>query len=229
MGADSLSNRKGGASVPILGIFDFIGVFVFALSGALVAIQRKMDVFGIYVLATVTACGGGVIRDVVMDNGIPAIFSSYTTIALIVAAATLAIFLCAATLSIKLFRRTHWQLLMNACDAIGLAVFVVDAGVKSIRQGYNMPQFLFVSIITGVGGGVLRDLFCQRIPIILRKEVYASAGIAGALFLWFSYPYLGMNFAAYGAIAVVFLTRMVSLKYNMNLPRVEDRSLNSLP
>ena len=55
--------------MPILGIFDFIGVFVFALSGALVAIQRKMDVFGIYVLATVTACGGGVIRDVVMDNG----------------------------------------------------------------------------------------------------------------------------------------------------------------
>lgn len=92
--------------MPILGIFDFIGVFVFALSGALVAIQRKMDVFGIYVLATVTACGGGVIRDVVMDNGIPAIFSSYTTIALIVAAATLAIMLCAASLSGKLFRRS---------------------------------------------------------------------------------------------------------------------------
>lgn len=105
MGADSpppLQN-KGETSVPILGIFDFIGVFVFALSGALVAIQRKMDVFGIYVLATVTACGGGVIRDVVMDNGIPAIFSSYTTIALIVAAATLAIMLCAASLSGKLF------------------------------------------------------------------------------------------------------------------------------
>ena len=204
--------------MPILGIFDFIGVFVFALSGALVAIQRKMDVFGIYVLATVTACGGGVIRDVVMDNGIPAIFSSYTTIALIVAAATLAIMLCAASLSGKLFRRVHWQFLMNACDAIGLAVFVVDAGVKSIRQGYNMP----------VGGGVLRDLFCQRVPVILRKEVYASAGVAGALFLWFAHPYLGMTIATYGAMAVVFFVRMISLKYDMNLPRVEDRSLNSM-
>ena len=214
--------------MPILGIFDFIGVFFFALSGALVAIQRKMDVFGIYVLATVTACGGGVIRDVVMDNGIPAIFSSYTTIALIVAAATLAIMLCAASLSGKLFRRVHWQFLMNACDAIGLAVFVVDAGVKSIRQGYNMPQFLFVSIITGVGGGVLRDLFCQRVPVILRKEVYASAGVAGALFLWFAHPYLGMTIATYGAMAVVFFVRMISLKYDMNLPRVEDRSLNSM-
>lgn len=201
--------------MPIISIFDYIGTLAFALSGASVAIQKRLDVFGIYVVAAVTAVGGGITRDVVMDKGVPIIFSSYTTIALIVIAASLAILMRG---------NFRWNKYMDAFDAIGLSVFVIDTGVKAIHLGYNLPQFFFVSIITGVGGGVIRDLLCQRVPVILRREVYASAGIAGALFLWFAHPYIGMDLAMYSAMAMIVIIRMYSVIKNVNLPVVSPKT-----
>lgn len=195
----------------VLGILEHIGIFVFAISGAVTAMEKHMDVFGIYVLSFITAMGGGVLRDVVLDAGVPVFFSSYGAIYNILIAATLAM----------LFKGSFAKSgLITLCDAIGLSVFVSDAGVKAIQMGANLPLFLFTAVITGVGGGVLRDMMCQRVPLILRKEVYASAGIIGALVLWLIHPLVGLDVARMIAIALIFAIRMVSLKMRAGLPVV---------
>lgn len=194
----------------IISVMDYIGVVAFALSGAYVAIEYKLDIFGIFVIAFVTACGGGITRDVVMDVGVPRFFSSYTTIALVLTAGVIAI----------LTRNCKWNRAMLIADAIGLAVFTVDTGNRAIASGYNLPQFLFVAVITAVGGGVIRDLLIQRVPMILRKEVYASAALVGAVALWFLHSFVGPALATYIALAVVFLVRMLSVAFQVDLPVV---------
>lgn len=197
--------------MPVTTVLEYIGIFAFALAGAFTAIQKRMDWFGIYVLSAITAMGGGVIRDVVMDRGVPVFFSSYYAIWLIIAGATTAILLRG---------RFRWNNIILLCDAIGLAVFAADAGAKAISWGCNLPEFVFVSVITGVGGGVLRDILCQRVPVIMRKEVYASAALLGALVMWPLRGALPVAVWSYCFMGLVFAVRMVSLYFNMNVPRV---------
>ena len=196
----------------VLGILEHIGIFAFAMSGTVTAIEKRMDLFGIYVLSFITAMGGGVLRDVVLGVGVPAFFSSYSAIYNILIATTLAILLKGSI---------GKGGLIILCDAVGLAAFVSDAGVKAITTGANLPLFLFTSVITGVGGGVLRDIMCQRVPLILRKEVYASAGIVGALVLWFSYPVVGGDVARLLSLGLIFSIRMASVRARAGLPVVQ--------
>ena len=192
----------------ILEIIEVVGVAAFAASGAIVANQKKLDVFGIYVLAFVTAVGGGVLRDVVMDRGIPAFFSSYLYAAVILASAT----------AVMLLReKIRWTFPLVVIDALGLAVFTTVAGVKAIDSGYNVLAFLFVSLITGIGGGVMRDLLVMEIPTLLRREIYATAVLAGALALWFALPLLGRDLSMALAIAIVFAVRVVCFRLNVHL------------
>ena len=205
-------------SMQTISIMDYIGTFAFALSGAYLAIRYELDIFGIFVCAFSTACGGGITRDVVMNVGVPRFFSSYTTIMIVIVASLLAI----ATKSEK------WSKLMLTADAIGLAVFAIDTGVRGLDNGYNLPQLVFVSVITAVGGGVIRDILLQRVPIVLRKEVYASAALAGAVVfhplcrapLWFIYPIMDKMVATYISLAVVFGIRMWSVYKHIDLPVV---------
>lgn len=192
----------------IISLLEYIGVIAFSISGAYVAMEKRMDLFGAVVLAGVTAVGGGVMRDVIMDVGVPIFFSSYITIGLILASTLCAVFL---------IERIAWPWLL-VFDAIGLSVFVAETGAKAIRAGYTFPEFLFVAVITGVGGGVLRDVLAQRVPLILRREVYASAALAGAVFLWFVHPYLGLNVSTYLTILVILVLRLVCVRHNVNLP-----------
>lgn len=193
----------------IITYMDYIGVVAFAISGAFVAIQKRMDIFGIYILATVTAVGGGVMRDVVMNHGVPVFFQSYTTIILTIVATIFAV----AIRNVK-----KLQFLITVSDAVGLAVFAIDTGSKAIKLGYGLPEFLFMSTITAVGGGVVRDLLAQRVPAVLRKDIYAVAAIIGSLFLWFTYPYIGLTISTYISLAVVVAVRLLSIYYKINLP-----------
>jgi len=204
--------------LPIISIMEYIGVVAFSISGAYVAIDEKMDLFGIFVLSTITAVGGGILRDVVMDIGVPAFFSSYITIGLIIIATVTAI-------TIK--GSSKWPWFIMICDAIGLSVFSVDAGVKAIAAGYNLPEFLFVSIISGVGGGVLRDVLAQRIPLILRKEVYASAAIIGVLFLWFIRYLVGTTCSTYFALILIVVLRVFCVYRGVNLPSIGKRIMSN--
>ena len=171
-----------------------------------------MDIFGVTVMAFVTACGGGVLRDVVMNRGIPVFFSDYRAIAVVgLSVATVA----AAP---QIFRE---QKILTLLDAAGLAFFAVDAGVKAIALQYNFVQFMFAAVITGVGGGVLRDLLAQRMPMIFRQQdIYAVAVIIGCIFMWFAAPVFGIAAAAYTAIPIIFIVRMLSVYFHIGLPQI---------
>lgn len=214
-GAAGLSDRLHGRGweigVPIISILEYIGVFAFSISGAYVAMEKRMDLFGAVVLAGVTAVGGGVMRDVIMNVGVPIFFSSYITIGLVLL----------ATVSSAFFIGRFTGPWLLVFDAIGLSVFVAETGAKAIRAGYSFPEFLFVAVITGVGGGVLRDVLAQRVPLVLRKEVYASAALAGAVFLWFAHPPLGLTVSTYLAIAIIIALRLTCAFFKVNLPTLQ--------
>ncbi|HJB26647.1 MAG TPA: trimeric intracellular cation channel family protein [Firmicutes bacterium] len=190
---------------------DTIGIIVFAASGAINAIQKKMDIFGIFTLATVTAIGGGVIRDVVINIDLPTFFKRPQYLLFIAATVLLIIFMRG---------KFKWQFLFNLFDAIGLAVFTIQAGMTAISMNLNFMTFLFVSLITAVGGGIIRDVMSKEVPLVLREEVYAVASIAGAVLFWFIYPYLGITVSAYLCIAFIFILRMVCVIFHLNLPKI---------
>lgn len=195
--------------VDTITILEYIGVFAFAISGANVAIQEKLDLLGIYILATVTAMGGGIIRDIVVNQGIPVFFNSHEAVIIILLSATLAIFLKG---------RWKYKTLFAFIDAIGLSAFVVSAGIKAIDNDYNLLLFLFVTSITGVGGGMLRDIITNRKPDVFRKEIYCIAGIIGALILWWLYPRVTGYIAISVALVVIIVVRMACYLKNINLP-----------
>lgn len=192
----------------ILNIIEVVGVAAFAASGAIVAIEKKLDIFGIIVLAFVTSVGGGVIRDVVMNRGIPAFFSNYLYAGVIIASAVIVMLLKG---------RIRWSFPFVVIDAMGLSVFTIVAGVKAIDSGMNLLAFLFVSLITGIGGSVLRDVLVQEIPHILRKEIYATAVLAGAVVLWFALPLIGRELSIYLSMAIVFSVRVICYRRDLHL------------
>ncbi|WP_312644291.1 trimeric intracellular cation channel family protein [Hydrogenoanaerobacterium sp.] len=199
----------------VLTVLESIGIFAFAMSGGYVAIQKNMDLFGIYLLAIITAMGGGITRDVVMSRGVPVFFSSYRSFFIILIAATLVIFL-------KNYYK--WSFVITIMDAIGLAVFTVDTCVKAIASHYNLLAFVFVAVITAVGGGVIRDVLCSRVPVILRKEIYATASLAGALLFWVLYRFVGVLIACYICIAFIIAFRLASVYFRFNLPKIKQKA-----
>ena len=158
--------------IGIISILEYIGVISFAVIGAFTAMQKKMDLFGVSVLAFTAACGGGILRDVIMDVGVPVFFSSYSTIILVMLS-VLFVFIMPQVFYVK------WVLVV--LDAIGLSFFAVDAGIKAINHNYTFVQFVFVAVITAVGGGIMRDILAQRVPVIFRRDIYALAAFAGVI------------------------------------------------
>ncbi len=199
-------------------VFEYIGVFAFAVSGAIVAIEEEFDIFGIYIIAIITAMGGGVLRDIVTNSGIPVFFTSYMTIPFIIAGTLLAIFLRG---NIK------YKNLFVFIDAIGLAAFFVSAGVKAINNNYNFMLFIFAASITGVGGGVLRDIITNRKPQIFKNDIYCVAGVIGVTILWFIYPIIDMRSAQFITLVIIVLIRMMSYYKNINLPVVFKKDINN--
>ena len=189
-------------------ILEYIGVFAFAVSGAIVAIEEEFDVFGVYIIAIITAMGGGVLRDIVSDVGIPVFFTSYMTIPFIIAGTLLAIFLKG---------NLKYKNLFVFIDAIGLAAFFVSAAVKAINSNYNFMLFIFAASITGVGGGVLRDIITNRKPQIFKNDIYCIAGVIGVTILWFIYPIIGMESAQFITLIIIVIIRMISYYKTINL------------
>ena len=201
----------------LITLFEYIGLFVFAASGAIRAMEKKMDLFGILILATVTAIGGGVIRDVVTDIGIPVFFSNFQYLLVIMI----------ATYSVIILRgEIRWRNSFLILDALGLAVFTVAAGMKAIESNYNFMTFLFVSVFTAVGGGVIRDILAQEVPMILRREVYAVASLIGAICLWFIHPILGMTISSYLCLGLIFFIRLITLYYHIELPYADKEDIH---
>lgn len=192
-------------------VLEYLGVFAFSVSGAKVAIEENFDIFGIYIVAITTAMGGGVLRDIVTNSGVPVFFTSYMTIPFTLAGTILAIFLKG---------RIKYKNLFTFIDAIGLSAFFTSAAVKAIGNEYNFMLFLFAASITGVGGGVLRDIITNRKPRIFKNDIYCVAGIIGVTILWVTYQTIGISLAQFFTLIIIVGIRMLSYFKNINLPVV---------
>ena len=156
----------------VLYLLNMFGVAVFAVSGALTAGRKSLDPFGVIVIAVITAIGGGTIRDLLLDNR-PIFWIADPAYLVVILAAAL------ATLVYARFRRPPRGSLLVA-DAFGLALFTVTGAQTAETAEVSGLIVILMGTITGVAGGILRDVLCAEIPLILRREIYATASIAGA-------------------------------------------------
>lgn len=156
----------------ILVAFDLAGIFVFAISGALVAVRKQLDLFGVLVLACVTGLGGGFLRDVLIGVTPPASLADWRYL-LVPVAAGLVTFVYHPTLG-------KMEPYINVFDAFGLALFCVTGAAKSIEAGLSPIPAAVMGMVTAIGGGMARDLLAGRVPVIFRGELYATPALAGA-------------------------------------------------
>lgn len=206
----------------VMFVLELIGAAAFAVSGAMVAIEKKADIFGVLFLAVTTALGGGVIRDVLIGRIPPVMFVSYWYLLISVVAA-LAVFIDAYLRSEKY--KLHLDKLdavNNVFDAIGLAVFTVSGMNAAMPVSDNVILVLFVGMCTGVGGGMLRDVMTNTMPKVLRKRVYAVASLIGGG-LYYVMHVLDINqlLSVGCGMLAIFALRLFATIYKWNLPSVK--------
>ncbi len=156
----------------LLVAFDLVGIFVFAISGALVAVRRDFDVFGVLVLAGTTGLGGGFLRDVLIDATPPAALADWRYLAVPVVAGLVTFWFHGPV--------GRMERVVNVFDAFGLALFCVTGALKALDYGLHPVPAALMGMVTGIGGGMLRDLLAGRPPVIFRSELYATPALAGA-------------------------------------------------
>lgn len=204
-------------------IMEMLGTVAFASSGAMLGIERKMDIFGVNVLGITTAVGGGMIRDLILGVNPPVMFqhSSYAMAAIVTSTVLfLIVYIRAQFFSGSI--AVWYDRIMLFCDTIGLGIFTVVGSYAAVSAGYEENRFLivFVGVLTGVGGGMIRDMMAGITPFIFVKHVYAVASLAGALLFIVLYPRCGrLESMMLGAAAVMAL-RLLAAHYRWNLPRV---------
>lgn len=207
-------------------ILEIIGTVAFASSGAVIAIEKKMDIFGVNVLGITTAVGGGIMRDVILGTIPPTAFSRpvYLIIATITSTLTF-IFVCKKQKIMDLnLRQGYYDKLMFWCDAIGLGIFTV-VGIQTASIAVNEPNyffFVFIGVLTGVGGGVLRDIMAGMTPYILVKHVYACAAIAGGIVCVIVLLFIGEIEGMIAGLTVTVILRFLASKYRWNLSRPSE-------
>lgn len=184
---------------------------MFAVTGALAAGHKKMDVFGIVVVAIVTAIGGGTVRDVILGIR-PVLWISSPVYVVVATAAAL------ATFALPWVVRRAVKVLY-VFDALGLAVFTVIGCQKAAVLHVPYIIVVVMGIMTGVAGGVIRDILCGEIPLVLRKEIYATASLAGGVAFVILYHYgVTGGVAALVAASVTLVIRLVAIRYHLSLP-----------
>ncbi|PUZ22720.1 trimeric intracellular cation channel family protein [Chitinophaga parva] len=201
---------------PLYFFIDLAGTFAFAISGAEAARQKGLDIFGIAVLAFAVACGGGIIRDVCIGAIPPAGLSDWHYLVTAIAASIITITLQPL---VKLLNRP-----VIFFDALGLALFAVSGARKTLSMGYNNEVAILLGMITAVGGGILRDIMLARVPVVLEKEVYASAALLGAAVVTFGtwWGWAGDAVFLAGFLSS-FALRLLAIQFHWQLPAFKDR------
>ncbi len=205
---------------------EIMGTVAFAASGAMTAIERKMDIFGVCVLGVVTAVGGGMVRDMILGNVPGALLHPiYVEVAAVTSLAAFFAVYIKKNMHADNFKRIY-DILMFAMDAIGLGIFTALGVTTGIHAGYLDNTFLlvFLGTITGVGGGLLRDMMAGVPPYIFVKHVYACASIIGALLCVFLFRRFGEVPALLLSSLTVFVIRYLAAHFHWNLPRIETNS-----
>ena len=207
----------------IIVIFEIIGTIAFAVSGALIAVSCSLDLFGVVFTGCVTACGGGIIRDMLIGKVPPSVFDN-SYIIFIAGASAIAVFI------IAYINRHHFDTLReklekinNVFDAIGLSVFSV-VGVEVVVSAGFVDKKLFcilMGMLTGVGGGILRDVFVDKTPYVFKKHIYAIASLLGSGLYYVLRVTVGnVVLSASLAMILVFSVRMLATIYLWKLPKV---------
>ena len=156
----------------LLVTLDMVGIFVFAISGGLVAVRKGLDIFGVLVLAWTTGLGGGFLRDVLIGAVPPAALADWRYLMVPVAAGLVTFYFHPAL--------GRMERLVNVFDAAGLGLFCVTGALKALDFGLGPVPAALMGMLTGIGGGVARDLLAGRVPVVLRSEIYATPALVGA-------------------------------------------------
>ena len=203
----------------VIAIFEWIGLISFALSGAMLAIQKEMDILGVCVLGAVTATGGGIMRDLILGITPPTNLKNPFPVLLAVGVSII-IFLPYIQKFLSGKPHKIYEKLMLVADSLGLGLFTV-MGVNVVYNTMEKPTVfmcVLLGVLTGVGGGVLRDILSNNKPYIFVKHFYACAAIIGALIYVLLRPVNEFLAAALGA-CVIFVLRLLAAKYRWKLPK----------
>lgn len=195
-------------------VMEWIGTVAFAVSGAVVAIEKELDWYGIGFLAIITAIGGGILRDVLMDKNMPASLENpmYAIVSLITAAVVIFFYR-------RIKKISH---LVSIADAFGLAAFSAIGAQVAAFGGHPDPYVtITMAVLTGTFGGVLRDVFVGEIPRCFRREVYAVACIVGGIVYSLTYGKVSFGFGLYLCFGVTLAIRLVAIFKNLHLGRVK--------
>ena len=204
---------------------ELVGTMAFACSGAMIAMQRRLDLLGVFILAITTSFGGGILRDVLIGQLPPSLFTDLTY----------AYIVCWLSLSMFVIFKMNWNDyfhlrtkeyddFMNVLDAIGLGLFTVTGINKAIAAGFEKYTLFcaFLGVLTGVGGGILRDILSGQTPIVLQKNIYVSASIAGAISYLFLRSRISDGHALIVSSVIVFIIRILARHFDWNLPKAFD-------
>jgi uncharacterized membrane protein YeiH len=197
----------------IIFIVEIIGTLAFGMSGALVAIEKDLDYYGIAFFSIITATGGGVVRDILLGN-IPTsiIHPMYALISLL-----------AAAIVILFYKYIHrLAKVLQLFDALGLAAFTVIGAEFAINNGVeNLYGVATMAVLTGTGGGLFRDVFSREIPYVFRKEIYAIASIIGAIVFFSLQGILADSIIVYITFGITLAIRLVSLYFDIHLRHIK--------
>ncbi len=202
---------------------ELLGTAAFAVSGALTAIKKNMDLFGVIALGLTTAVGGGIIRDIILGITPPCTFRNpvYAAVAVFMSLAAFITYIFRGKFSEKSGR--IFNSLMLAADSVGLGAFSVSGVVSAVSAGERgLFLLVFVGVLTAVGGGAMRDIFARDMPYIFRKHVYAAASIAGSLAAALLWKAAGKDAAMLSGMCVVIVIRLLSAHFRWNLPRISE-------
>ncbi len=192
---------------------DILGTIAFAISGVLVAMEKKLDLFGVFIIAFVTAIGGGTLRDLLIGNTPVVWMRDAVYISTVVITVVLAI---SFVNQLKYLRKSLFLF-----DTIGIGLYTLVGVEKGIEAGLLPVMCIALGTITASFGGVIRDILCNEIPVIFRKEIYATACIlGGASFFLFKQLPIASNYAFVAAIIVVIGFRLLAVKFDIRLPNI---------
>ena len=206
---------------------ELIGTVAFAVSGAMLAVKKELDIFGICFLGIVTALGGGTIRDLLLGITPPRMFYSISYVVLAVSASLVVFFAVRFAHKKDLWSSHRMDTLLTVSDAVGLGVFAVVGTQAGISAGYGDNGFLciFLGMVTGVGGGVLRDMMCADIPFVLRKHIYAIAAIlGGGTYYLLICLGVGVVIATFIGMSATVILRLLAWHYRWNLPKARSHA-----
>lgn len=195
----------------IISFLDFFGVAVFAISGALTAGHKKLDVVGVIVVALITCLGGGTLRDLILDAH-PVVWIENTNFLLVGILSAFATFLV-----VRLYKMPIR--LLEVCDAIGLAFFTISGIQKAELLGHSPEVCLLMGVMTGVAGGIIRDIVCNEIPLIFHKEIYASAALlGGSVYLLLVHLGAAFEVSILSGMAAILVLRLTGVFMGLSLP-----------